>query len=73
MEAYFVYLDHFILRSTEDYEKAKYWIGIAEEVEPENHKTIALKAELLCMKSIWKDAKEMLDQLQIFPQNLLSK
>ncbi len=53
----------FILRSTDDYAKAKYWIDLAAEIEPNNQKTIALKAELLCMKKSWNKAKGLLDPL----------
>lgn len=59
----FRFFGSFILRSMADNEQAKYWIDLAEEVDPKNHKTIALKTELLCMQSKWKDAKAMLEPI----------
>ena len=51
------------LRSFRDKEKAEYWIKLAEEAEPSNHKTIALKAELLCFENRWEKAYQILNPI----------
>jgi tetratricopeptide (TPR) repeat protein len=44
------------LRSFRNREEAKYWIDIAAQVDPTNHKSIALEAELSCFENRWEDA-----------------
>lgn len=55
----------FILRSHLDTEKANKWLNLAEELDPENHKTIALRAEFLCRDKKWSEAKELLEPIAI--------
>ena len=50
----------YILRSIEDHELAQYWIDLAHGSDPNNHKTIALRAELHLVKQEWEKAKLLL-------------
>ncbi|MCJ7547038.1 MAG: hypothetical protein MUP30_09510 [Deltaproteobacteria bacterium] len=50
----------FILRSSRNIEKSKKWIALADKVDPYNHKTIALRAELLGYEKRWGDAEKIL-------------
>ncbi len=51
------------LRSFNNIEAAKYWLNMAHMVEPENMKTIALQAEILCSEKKWTDAKDLLEPI----------
>lgn len=49
-----------ILRSSGNIEQAKKWVSLADGFEPQNPKTIALKAELLLRDKYWGEAKALL-------------
>lgn len=53
----------FILRTTENVLESKKWITLAVELDPSNHKSIGLKAELLCSERQWQEAKSLLDPI----------
>jgi len=50
----------YILRVEENLEEASRWIKLAIENDRYNHKTIALKAELLCHEKKWDHAEKIL-------------
>jgi tetratricopeptide (TPR) repeat protein len=51
------------LRSLNDLDAAKYWFKMALMVEPDNPKTVALQAEILCSEHKWLEAKAVLEPL----------
>lgn len=53
----------YLIRTKNDHEHASKWIELANELEPKNHKTIGLTAELLISKSEWQNAKEILEPI----------